>query len=92
MSPASAAFLAHQTSPEAPNPSEEEVDPPEYPEPHPHSAGDLPITLALKEALVKSLEEYGVELRFFGGSWKLLVRDLKQLPGTLATWNDTIFS
>ncbi|KAF5368666.1 hypothetical protein D9757_010230 [Collybiopsis confluens] len=70
MSPASAAFLAHQTSPEAPNPSEEEADPPEYPEPHPHSAGDLPITLALKEALVKSLEEYGVELRFFGGSWK----------------------
>ncbi|KIK52860.1 hypothetical protein GYMLUDRAFT_49705 [Collybiopsis luxurians FD-317 M1] len=71
MSPASAPFLSSQrSSTDSAFEEDDTADPLEYPEPNPNSTGDLPITPALRDAFFKSLQEYGVEIKFFGGSWK----------------------
>ncbi|KAF9073097.1 hypothetical protein BDP27DRAFT_1319385 [Rhodocollybia butyracea] len=70
MSPASISFRNSQSSSDP-----EAEDAVEYPLLDPTTTGDLPITSVLKDAFVRSLKEYGLELRFFGGSWKSFKHD-----------------
>lgn len=49
--------------------NEEDDDEDAYPDPDPSQVGDLATTPALTAAFCDSLKRYGVELRFFSGSW-----------------------
>ena len=71
MSPASASFHSETTSQAYAEAKDEdaEVEADTFPPPNASEPGELPFTPALISAFRKSLREYGIELRFFSGSW-----------------------
>lgn len=74
MSPASESFrTAAQSQPlndQPPNETEDDAEADIFPPAESSQPGELPISPALISAFQRSLNDYGVELRFFSGSWE----------------------
>ncbi|KAI9061641.1 hypothetical protein FKP32DRAFT_1594434 [Trametes sanguinea] len=91
MSPASAAFRASAAT--AQNDSMVDVD--AEPEPLPPvdttEPGELPITPALTTAFLESLRRYGLQIRFFSGSWATFDVEKAGGPYQILLTSETIY-
>ncbi|KAJ3533664.1 hypothetical protein NM688_g7249 [Phlebia brevispora] len=61
---------APSDEPSAVSEADEADEPDTFPPADPTESGDLPLPPALLTAFQKSLVEYGIDLRFFSGSWE----------------------
>ncbi|KAI8995430.1 hypothetical protein BD414DRAFT_456206 [Trametes punicea] len=79
MTPASSAFRTNTSATVHDNTNDLDVEPEPLPPVDPTEPGELPVTPALTAAFLESLREYGVQLKFFSGSWSTF--DIKKAGG-----------
>jgi len=87
MSPAAYAFRENADQVKSPNGEDDDAFPPA----DPNQPGDLPITSSLTAAFLTSLEQYGIDLRFFYGSWESFDLDAAGGKYDIVLTSETIY-